>query len=64
MKISDVLILRVQGHYTGPAYPVGDRQVKALDLYPEFGQAGPPGMIAARQPGSAIEQLFVEIQSD
>jgi L-rhamnonate dehydratase len=64
MKITDVLILRVQGRYSGPAYPLGDRQVKALDLYLEFGQAGPPGTIAARQPGSAIDQLFVEIQSD
>lgn len=61
MKITDVAILRVQGRWTGPIFPPGDRQARPIDVYPEFNQQ--PGG-AGHQPGDPIHALYVEIQTD
>jgi len=62
MKITDVALFQVSGRWTGPAFPPGDRQAKALDLYPAFNQAAE----AAEPAGSArtIKAIYVEIQTD
>ncbi len=59
MKITDVSILHLNGPYTAPIFPPGDRQAKQIDIYPEFnlnetGSAAP----------SRIQALYVEIQTD
>ena len=36
MKITDVTLFRVHGHYSGPTFPPGHRQARQIDLYPEF----------------------------
>ncbi|RIK35917.1 MAG: mandelate racemase/muconate lactonizing protein [Chloroflexi bacterium] len=60
MKITGVTLFRVHGHYDGPVFPPGERQARALDLYPEFNT--PAG--AGYQSGSAIQALYVEIKTD
>ncbi len=60
MKITDVQIVRVHGHYTGPIYPPGERQSRAIDLYPEFNT--PVG--AEQGAGAAIRALYLEIHTD
>jgi len=59
MKITDVVTFRVHGRYTGPNFPPGNRQAKALDLYPEFNTEGDTSV--KEKPISAI---YVEIQTD
>lgn len=59
MKISDVILFRVSGRYTGPQFPAGSRQAKALDIYPEFNVDGDTAL--SERPISA---LYVEIQTD
>ena len=59
MKITDVVLFRVSGRYTGPQFSTGSRQAKALDIYPEFNIDGDTG-ISER----AISALYVEIQTD
>lgn len=59
MKITDVVLFRVSGRYTGPQFPTGSRQAKALDIYPEFNTDGDTGI--SERPVSA---LYVEIQTD
>lgn len=60
MKISDVILLRVHGRYSGPVFPPGDRQARQIDIYPEFN--GPGG--AGYQSGAPLHALYVEIQTD
>src|SRR5262245_27595201 len=61
MQITDVLLFRVRGPYSGPTFPPGDRQAQALDRYPEFNQPHPnPSPAGAPQQVSAI---YVEIQA-
>ena len=59
MKISDVVLFRISGRYTGPQFAPGSRQAKALDIYPEFNIDGDTGI--SERPISA---LYVEIQTD
>lgn len=59
MKITDVVLFRVSGTYTGPQFPPGSRQAKALDVYPEFNTDGDTSL--NERPISAI---YVEIQTD
>jgi len=59
MKISDVVLFRVSGRYTGTQFPPGSRQAKALDIYPEFNLDGDTAL--TERPISA---LYVEIQTD
>lgn len=59
MKITDVVLFRVSGRYTGPQFATGSRQAKALDIYPEFNIDGDTGI--SERPISA---LYVEIQTD
>ncbi len=59
MKITDVILFRVSGKYTGPQFASGSRQAKALDIYPEFNNDGDTGI--SERPISAI---YVEIQTD
>lgn len=59
MKITDVILFRVSGRYTGPQFPTGSRQAKALDIYPEFNTDGDTDI--SERPVSA---LYVEIQTD
>ncbi len=61
MKITDVTLLRIHGHYTGPTFPTGDRQARQIDIYPEFNT---PGRITAPQAGAALRALYVEIHTD
>jgi L-alanine-DL-glutamate epimerase-like enolase superfamily enzyme len=61
MQITDVVLFRVRGPYSGPTFPPGDRQAQALDRYPEFNQPRPnPAPSGAPQQLSAI---YVEIQA-
>ena len=59
MKITDVLLFRISGRYTGPHFPPGSRQAKALDIYSEFNTDGDTSL--SERPISAI---YVEIQTD
>lgn len=61
MKITDVALLRVSGHWNGPTFPAGDRQAQQLDIYPAFNRRAAG---AGYQPGAAVHALYVEIQTD
>ncbi|MBX3011866.1 MAG: hypothetical protein KF832_10195 [Caldilineaceae bacterium] len=60
MKITDVTLFRLHGHYAGPTFPPGYRQARPIDLYPEFNT----GMVNSPQAGAALRALYVEIHSD
>lgn len=60
MKITDVVIFRVHGHYHGPAFPPGSRQAKQIDIYPEFNTDD----AMAQAVGAPIRALYAEIQTD
>jgi L-rhamnonate dehydratase len=60
MKIDDVLLTRVHGHYVGPTFPPGDRQARALDIYPEFNTPAGAGL----QTGAPLHALYLEIRTD
>ena len=62
MKISDVLIHRVLGHYDGPTFPPGDRQAQQIDIYPEFNQRPHDG--DHPKTGMRVEGLYLEISTD
>ena len=61
MKISDVNLIKLSGHWKGTDYPAGDRQATALDIYPEFNR-----QTWVRQPGveRPIHAIYVEIHTD
>ncbi len=59
MKITDVVLFRLRGRYTGPHFPPGNRQAKSLDLYPEFNVDAKPS-----QDDHPISAIYVEIQTD
>lgn len=62
MKITDVSLFKVRGTYDGPYFPPGDRQVQALDLYPEFDHE-----IRARRRSEGpdtITEIYAEILTD
>lgn len=60
MKITDVALFRVHGHWTGPVFPPGDRQAQQIDIYPEFNTARGQG----HQADAPVHALYVEIQTD
>jgi L-alanine-DL-glutamate epimerase-like enolase superfamily enzyme len=61
MQITDVLLFRVRGPYTGPTFPPGDRQAQSLDRYPEFNRprTNTPPSSAPQQ----VQAVYVEIQA-
>jgi L-alanine-DL-glutamate epimerase-like enolase superfamily enzyme len=62
MKISDIQVFEVQGEWSGPEFPPGDRQAQMLDIYPEFNTRD-----ASRERRGSARQMsaaYVEIQTD
>jgi len=62
MKITDVLIHRLRGRYSGPTFPPGQRQAQQLDIYPEFN--GRPYDGDTPRLEMPIEALYVEVLTD
>ena len=62
MKITDVSLFRVSGQWTGPDFPPGDRQSKALDVYPEFNR--PAGSAGGSSGVRRVRGIYVEIRTD
>ena len=61
MKITDVVVFRVSGKWTGPEFPPGSRQARPLDIYPEFNRDDP----ARKTEGPRqLQALYVEVQTD
>jgi L-rhamnonate dehydratase len=60
MKITDIALFRVHGHWSGPTFPPGDRQAQQLDIYPEFNRR----TSGSYQTGAPIHALYVEVQTD
>lgn len=60
MQITDIALFRVHGRYDGPIFPPGERQARAIDLYPELNTPGG----APIQPGAPLRALYVEVQTD
>ncbi|MEZ4612571.1 MAG: hypothetical protein R2838_20395, partial [Caldilineaceae bacterium] len=63
MQITDVRLIRVSGTYAGPTFPDGDRQARALDIYPEFNTTA-PRPVRTPQTGQALAALYVQIDTD
>jgi L-rhamnonate dehydratase len=62
MKITNILLFEVHGHWNIPPYPPGDRQAQQLDIYPDFNAQD---WARARQHGAQeIRAVYVEIQTD
>jgi len=62
MQITDLVIFRVRGTYSGPYFPPGDRQAQAMDIYPEFNTQS---WAHARETGpQTVSEIYVEILSD
>jgi L-rhamnonate dehydratase len=62
LTITDVLIHRLHGHYSGPTFPAGQRQAQPLDVYPEFNDRAYDG--DTPREGMPLEALYVEVQTD
>jgi L-rhamnonate dehydratase len=62
MKITDVSLFQVRGHWTGPAFPPGDRQARQLDIYPEFNR--PAGEAGESDDTGQMCAIYVEIHTD
>jgi L-alanine-DL-glutamate epimerase-like enolase superfamily enzyme len=62
MKITDTLLFQVSGHWTGLAFPPGNRQAQLLDIYPEFNAQS---WAKSRPDGpQQIHEIYLEIQTD
>ena len=61
MKITDVSIFRVSGHWSGPVFPPGDRQSRQTDIYPEFNKQP---LEPALRTGDPLQALYVQIDTD
>lgn len=63
MKIEDVGLCRVSGQWRGSGLPHGSRQCQALDVYPEFNDAGGR---SGRASGELrrISAIYLEIRAD
>jgi L-alanine-DL-glutamate epimerase-like enolase superfamily enzyme len=59
MKITEVSLFKLSGQWPGLTFPPGNRQAKAIDIYPEF-NVEPPQANQARR----IEAIYVEIETD
>ena len=59
MKISDVAVVRVKGHWDGATFPPAERQARQMDVYPEIPQhAGNAGA------AGKLEALYLEVMTD
>jgi len=61
MKITDVVVFQVEGSWEPPAWPAGNRQVQALDLYPEFNARS---WAQADSGPRVVREIYLEIQTD
>ena len=61
MRITDIVLTRVHGHYHGPRFPPGNAQITQLALYPPPSPGGSPAPSAAERP---IQGIYVEILTD
>src|SRR5215212_6615 len=62
MQITDVRLFEVHGPWTGPTFPLGNRQAQQLDIYPEFNQL--PRETAPSSAPQRIRAIYVEILTD
>jgi L-rhamnonate dehydratase len=62
MKISSIVLFCIQGPGLGSTFPHGDRQAKALDIYPEFNQPGPADWQG--EPVRQVQAIYVQIDTD
>jgi len=62
MQITDVVLFKVRGTYTGPYFPPGNRQVQAMDIYPEFNTQSWAGV--SQDEPHIIQEVYVEIHTD
>lgn len=62
MNITDVALFRLKGHWDGPLYPVGNRQVQMMDVYPEFNAKS--WAKERRESAPEIQEIYVEILTD
>jgi L-rhamnonate dehydratase len=60
MKITDVVLYKLRGHWNGPGFSQGSRVSLPLDVYPEFNQQE-WDHFEGRRP---IQAQYVEIQTD
>lgn len=60
MRIKDVILFKVSGHWEGSGFPPGDRVAHPLDIYPEFNQREWQHVEGRH----AIQAQYVEIQTD
>src|SRR5919199_1734369 len=58
MRITDIVLTRVHGHYHGPHFPPGNSQITQLALYPPLSPSPPPDPADAKRP---IRGIYVEI---
>ena len=61
LKIEQVRLFTVRGVYHGPAYPPGERQAQALDVYPEFNARHGSHV---PEVGSQLSATYVEIVAE
>jgi L-alanine-DL-glutamate epimerase-like enolase superfamily enzyme len=61
MKIADVGVFEVQGEWSGPEFPPGNRQARMLDIYPEFN--APHESVEHGGSAHQISAAYVEIQT-
>jgi L-alanine-DL-glutamate epimerase-like enolase superfamily enzyme len=62
MQIADLRLFEVRGAWTGPTFPPGNRQARALDLYPEFNQFPHEETLASAP--QRLGAIYVEILTD
>jgi L-alanine-DL-glutamate epimerase-like enolase superfamily enzyme len=60
MQIQDIIVFKINGHWSGSGYPPGDRVAHPLDIYPEFNQQEWDHFEGQRP----IQAQYVEIQTD
>ena len=60
MKIKDVVLFKVSGHWNGSGFPPGDRVAQPLDIYPEFNLREWEHV----EGYNPIQAQYVEIQTD
>jgi L-rhamnonate dehydratase len=62
MRIVDISLFQLRGRWAEPPFAGGERQVKALDIYPEFNR---PASTADHPGGDRpISAIYVEISTD
>ena len=60
MKITDVILFKLSGRWSGPTFPPGDRQARQIDVYAEFNAI--EGMPQPKD-GQPMEAIYVEVQT-